>query len=301
MDSDENKYSYWVFTIQAIKGHELPGGQSVARAMRILTEKYLFQLEKATSLHYQGCCKLRIRKRKSTFLNEIVAELDVPRSQVVLAPMQGTWEQAKAYCSKSDTAMNELFTNEVVYSGKDISVLDEKESRFPWQDAIINKLFDDGTSSIKVADDRSIIWVTCLHGGTGKSKLVKWCCYHFDDIVKISFGTSSQLRSALIAAGPRRIYFVDIPRTLGSDDSIYSLMSALEDLKNGYIVSSMYGKNQSLLLDPPHIVVFSNMECPEKMMSADRWDIYMINRDKDLVRMRYKTEGDDIWSQRFQH
>lgn len=284
MDSgSDNKYIYWVFTIQCIKGQTLPGEQSVVKAMAVLTDKYLFQLEKATSLHYQGCCKLRIRKRKQTFLKELVKELKVVDSMVTLDPMMGSWDQAKAYCSKTETSVTEPFTNEVTYSGKDISLLDDKTLRHPWQDKIINEIISEDKVTIKDSDDRTIIWIEDPKGGNGKSKLVKWCCYNNDNIVKISFGTSSQLRSAIISAGQRRVYFIDVPRTLGSDDSMASLMSALEDLKNGFVVSAMYGKNQSLILDPPHIIVFSNSRCPDKMMSEDRWKKYTINKDKDLI------------------
>jgi len=292
VDSDSNKYSYFVFTIQAIKGQTLPGEQTVLKTIKKLTEKYTFQLEKATSLHYQGCCKLRVRKRKNTFINELVAELDVPRSMVVVSPMAGTWEQAKAYCSREEPSLSSTFTTEVTSTGNDIKVLDSEENRFPWQASIINEILDTHTGNIKDSDDRSIIWITDPIGGTGKSKLVKWFCVNNDDIVKISFGTSSQLRSALMAAGPRRVYFVDVPRTLGSDDSIHSLMSAAEDLKNGFVCSSMYGKNQSIVLDPPHIVVFSNKECPQTMMSADRWKMFTINYRKELILMET-----DIWKE----
>lgn len=294
-ESSENKYKSWVFTIQAIKGSTLPGEQSIIRAFTLISEKYVFQLEKATSLHYQGCCRLRIRKRKQTLLNEIVTELDIPKAMVTLSPMQGTWEQAKAYCTKNDTSMGQVFTNEVVYSGKDIEVLDEPSRRFPWQNKIIDLLFVPGSSNIKTADDRTIIWITDTQGNTGKSKLVKWCCFNNDRVVKITFGTASQLRSAIISAGQRLIYFVDIPRTLGTDDSIHSLMSALEDLKNGFVVSSMYGQNESLLLDPPHIVVFSNKMCPQQMMSKDRWKTFCIAPDKDLYELDKYSE-DETWT-----
>lgn len=283
VEPNGNKYSYWMFTIQAIKGETLPGEQSVIRAITLLAEKYVFQLEKATSLHYQGCCKTRIRKRQQTVLNEIVTELDIPRSMVTVAPMQGTWEQAKAYCTKSETSLGQVFTNEVIYSGKDIEVLDEVEGRYPWQQKIINIIFDKDTAIIKDACPRTVYWIVDRQGATGKSKLVKWCCVNHDSIIKISFGTASQLRSSIISAGPRRVYFVDIPRTLGTDDSIHSLMSSLEDLKNGFVVSSMYGKNETLILDPPHIIVFSNRECPQQLMSKDRWKVYHINYALDLI------------------
>lgn len=289
MVSSESKYKSWVFTLGiTATGTSLPGGQTLAKALARTTEKYFFQLEKATSLHYQGCFVTRIRKRQQTVLNELVAELDIPRDMLTIDAMRGSWEQAKLYCSKAETAVGELYTNEVIYTGKDIEVLDDKAKRFPWQASVIDEIIDEDSLSIKATDDRTIVWIEDTKGGNGKSKLVKWCCARYNDIVKISFGTSNQLRSAIIAAGPRRVYFVDVPRTLGSDDSIASLISALEDLKNGFVVSAMYGQNQQLLLDPPHIVVFSNDSCPTNMMSGDRWKLYAINYEKKLIR----REGD---------
>lgn len=282
--SSDNKYNYWVFTISVTsKGLTLPGEQTMVRVLTNLMEKYYFQLEKVTSLHYQGCCKTRIRKRQQTVLNELVAELDIPKEMVTVQCMMGTWDQAKLYCSKSESAMGTPFTNEITYTGDDIKVLDEQSGRYPWQNKVINKIIDEDSNGIKAADDRTIIWIEDPQGGNGKSKLVKWCCARYDSIVKISFGTSNQLRSAIIAAGPRRVYFIDVPRTLGSDDSMASLLSAIEDLKNGFVVSAMYGKNQSILLDPPHIIIISNDKCPTNMMTLDRWRNYVINYEKDLI------------------
>lgn len=284
---EDNKYTYWVFTISPVKDTVLPDEQAMVKAMSILTEKYVFQLEKATSLHYQGCCKTVIRKRKLTFLNDISKELGIRKEMITVDPMQGTWEQAKAYCTKSETAVSQPFTNEIIYQGKDIDFLNDETKRYPWQQSIIDLLFDKTTSSIKPADDRSIVWIEDPQGGNGKSKFVKWCCYNNTNVAKISFGTSTQLRSAIISAGQQKVYFIDVPRTLGSDDSMASLMSALEDLKNGFVVSSMYGKSQQLVLEPPHIICFSNISCPEQFMSLDRWEKYVIrSSDKTLFRLK---------------
>jgi hypothetical protein len=36
----------------------------------------------------------------------------------------------------------------------------------------------------------------------------------------MTFGTTSQLKSAIISAGPKKVYLIDIPRTIGEGDSI---------------------------------------------------------------------------------
>lgn len=305
MVKDDNKYAYFMLTVQITKKKDLaltettlvteyplPPIDKMVNALKVVSERWLFQREVGETsgkAHYQGCFKTPIRKRISTVLNELQEALDYPderMAQFQIEPMQGSWEQAKAYCSKSETSEDGIvFTNEVIYSGSDVAFLDDKTARFPWQDDIINQIIDEDTGLVKDATDREITWIWCPQGNSGKSKLVKYCCVRYDHIVKISFGSSNQLRSAVISAGKQLVYFIDIPRTLGSDDSLPSMISCLEDLKNGFVVSAMYGKYQKMICDPVHIIVFSNRECPKTMMSADRWKYYMISHQKTLMEL----------------
>lgn len=39
----------------------------------------------------------------------------------------------------------------------------------------------------------------------------------------------------------------------------------------------MYGKAKELIIDPPHIFIFSNKPCPISSLSSDRWNIKQIN------------------------
>lgn len=282
-----------MFYIQSVNNSPLPTEAEVQLVLESYADVYVFQKEKATAEHYQGCLQTLIRKRKKTVITELSSKLGVQEACVQVDNINGTWEQAKAYCTKEDTAIGETFTNEQSYSGKDVEVIDDRSRRFLWQSKIIAKLVDEDSGSIKATDDRTIIWIHDPKGGVGKSKLVKWMCSRFNGITKISFGTSNQLRSAIIAAGIHKVYFIDIPRTLGTEDSLNSVITNLEDLKNGFVVSAFYGKHQTLMLDPPHIVVFSNMVCPIKLMSEDRWEKYVINFEKDL---RTYDEMSDIYN-----
>ena len=115
-------------------------------------------------------------------------------------------------------------------------------------------------------------------------KFVKWVCVNRpNEATKISFGSTSQLRTAVIQAGERKCYFVDIPRTKGSEDKIENLLSVIEDMKVGFLTSNMYGKHTSLIMDPPHVVIFSNDPCPRQMMSEDRWKSFKIDLNKRLI------------------
>lgn len=71
---------------------------------------------------------------------------------------------------------------------------------------------------------------------------MKWMCVNRpDDVVKLSFGSSNQLRTSVVGLGPSLCYFVDMPRTGGKDDAMNSFLSTIEDIKNGHVASSMYG------------------------------------------------------------
>ena len=69
---------------------------------------------------------------------------------------------------------------------------------------------------------------------------------------------------------------MDIPRTISRDDSLESIISAVEDLKSGLVVSNFYGKYKTLVMKPPHIIIFSNQKCSRKMMSEDRWRVFKL-------------------------
>lgn len=294
MEKSENKYRSWVLTWnETSEGLRLQTGQLTFLLERLESvDKFVFQLESGTSTHrehFQGAFQTNIRIRQTTLLKQfkdfldlglLGAEIDSEEvfKQLTINRMCGTWEENFNYCTKSDTRAEEPSMSSCleVYNGSDVSFLKDKEKRFPWQNSFIKEILDEGENSIKDTDDRKIIWIWDPKGNSGKSKLIKYLCVTYNDIAKISFGTSAQLRSGLISMGKRDVYIVDMPRTRAEEDSIPSLVAALEDLKNGYLVTCMYGKYAKLMMSPPHVVVFSNEICPKGMMSEDRWASYRI-------------------------
>lgn len=285
-----NKYSNYVFTWNSDDKDTLPDNSKLVKYLESVTESFAFQLELGSEtkrLHIQGCFKLCIRKRKDTLIREF--EKEFGRDLVLrlrLDKMEGKWKQAVEYCTKSEGRVGDtpfLSENLVSYSGRDIQLFRDSTKWFGWQNAIYVKLFNIRTGVCTVADDRTIIWITDTLGNSGKSKFCKFVCHTNKCAVKIPFGTATQIRSAVISAGPKKVYFLDIPRTLGDDDSINSIISAVEDIKNGFVTSAMYGKFQTMTFDPPHIIIFSNDPCPVTMMSIDRWERYYINQMNKML------------------
>jgi len=295
MTNKENKYRDWVFTWnEPTLGEFITSSELKFLLEKMpLVEKFVFQLEAGENTHrehFQGAFRTTHRVRQSTLLNSFMdnlsAKLDSRPDYIenlkpflTINRMCGTWEESFSYCTKSDTAIEEPVMSDalIVYDGADVSFLKEKENRYPWQNSFAEKILSEDENSIKTPDDRKIVWVWDTIGNSGKSKFIKYLCVTYNDIAKVSFGTGSQLRSGIISMGKRDVYIIDMPRTRAEEDSIASLVATLEDLKNGYIVSCMYGAYSKLLMTPPHIIVFSNEHCPMGMLSADRWESYRID------------------------
>ena len=160
----------------------------------------------------------------------------------------------------SETLSEISFLGSSTCDESDIAFIENRSTRKPWQNELMEKFFDDGNNQFLKANDRTVVWIFDQEGAVGKSKFVKWFCKLYESkVCKLPFGSLSQLRSAVISAGPRLVYFIDIPKTRPTDDSLESLISVCEDIKNRHIVSVMYDKYRN-------------------MMMADRWDEYNISK-----------------------
>jgi hypothetical protein len=281
----DSKYRNFVFTMQENDSGELIPEHSLVMFLHERFEDYAFQLEigeKAKKRHYQGVLRCRYRMRKRTLLKEFESVFTpYTMKHLTVQPMIGKWEESLAYVQKTETSIGPVFMSPKLhtYNGSDLAVFDDPYRWHPWQITMRDILYESFPMMHKPAPDRQIIWLQDIMGSSGKSKFTKYVCFKDATAAKVAFGSSNQMRSSLIAAGPKRIYFIDIPRTMGKDDDIDSVISVIEDLKNGFVTSAMYGKSVTLMMDTPHIVIFSNGSCPLGKMSRDRWVSYYLDRD----------------------
>jgi hypothetical protein len=166
------------------------------------------------------------------------------------------------------------------YSAEDLEVFKNKENWYPWQKAVYEKLFFT-TNTIREADPREIIALYDKDGNTGKSSFFKYLYYHhYDQIGRLTYGTSSQLRAALVNIGPKKIYIIDLPTAKGKHDNELDLLSAIEDLKGGVVISNNRSGN-TILMDIPHIIISSKYILDKNRLSKGRWRIYSLD-DKKL-------------------
>lgn len=176
----------------------------------------------------------------------------------------------------------------IEYEGKDLEKFQNPENWRKWQLEIYRKLFneqkptksytDRNNWSIKQADERKIINIVDKVGKSGKSQFFKYLYIkNQKSIGRISYGSAAQLRSSLVNLGEKKIYIIDLPRTRGKSDSQDELLSVLEELKSGCVINAMYGRGNSLIIEPPHIIVSTNYLLSYENLSRDRWEVFEID------------------------
>ncbi len=198
------------------------------------------------------------------------------------------------YCMKDETRIEGPWHDDTyrppkrrkTYAGEDLACM---ENPRPFQARIIELLDRDW-------DDRHIYWWCDAAGGAGKSKLLKWLRFKGYDMARVPMGTATQIKTAVIDLGVRNAYLVDLPRVQGKEESIRDLFSALEEIKNGWVVSAMYGKPGELLMKPPHLHIFSNELPNPHVSSLDRWLIFSLIHDREAGHQIWPVRVSDLIS-----
>lgn len=283
---------YWSITIDTLDVSPV----SVERVQDIFDEffaHWVFQLETGSNSgkeHYQCRGVLEKALTKSSLLQ--IFDMRGLKDQVRLLPESNNSIQQGGltfYVMKDDTRTagpwhdsSHAPRKRRKYEGKDLECMN---SPLNWQATIMNMMK-------APADDRTIIWIADMVGNNGKSKLMKWMkCKSTIDCTRVPMGSATQIKTSVIEKGPHDVYMVDLPRTVGKEERIQEIYSALEEVKNGWVESAMYGKAAELIMEPPHVIIFSNAFPTLSCMSLDRWKVYeVITVDGEAILARRGRE-----------
>jgi len=85
---------------------------------------------------------------------------------------------------------------------------------------------------------------------------------------------------------PKLFYFLNIPKTLGKEDSIENLIKVIEGLKNGLLVSLIYDRYKYVLMKTPHVVILTNQKCPNQISKKSKLE------QRTLVKFRIGKNSD---------
>lgn len=176
------------------------------------------------------------------------------------------------------------------YSAKDLEIFLNLDNWHPWQKKLYDRIFFK-TGGIREPDRREIIAIYDEDGNSGKSSFFKYLCYKYTaDIGRLTYGSSSQLKSAVVAMGHKKIYIIDLTRSKAKNDSETDLLSAIKDVKNGLVTTHMYGSGNTMLMDIPHVIVSSPYIFDQTLLSKDRWKILSI-KSNDFIDITNKVKN----------
>lgn len=262
---------YWIFTIGKSvetdsKRLELTPDDIIAWAKSCGASRYVFQLEQGIGgyVHYQGFLELRVKRR--------LEELKKGMSRAHLEPSRSA--AASDYCKKVETRLDGPWSWPYEYQGEDLPV-----ELYEWQWAILKEI--EGKPI-----PRRVTWIWSNEGNIGKSKFCKYLMFHHG--AQLVGGNRKDAAFAVTNAGKveKPIYLIDLERSRGNDID-YSM---LEQLSNGSFFSPKY-ESVSYIGPEPFIFVFANMPPETEKLSADRWVIIELKRERDCLKRRGYQEA----------
>jgi hypothetical protein len=109
----------------------------------------------------------------------------------------------------------------------------------------------------KKPDNRWIIWMYCPAGGSGKSAIGKFMRYHHG-VPLISASKSWDILKLVGLQPNKRMYLINLPNCREAGTSRQDLYRALECIKDGCFDITKGSDVRNVLMNPPHLVVFSN-------------------------------------------
>jgi len=123
-----------------------------------------------------------------------------------------------------------------------------------------------------VPDNRKIYYLWEPNGCAGKSTYAKSLCMNNGALLCSGKGSDVKFAICEYLTGPDDLEIViwDIPRSTRKVD-----YAAVEEIKNGLFFNTKY-ESKMCIFNPPHIIIFSNIEPDVTELSADRWIIIKI-------------------------
>lgn len=260
-----NAVACWDFTLPFLNNEDF---QKIKKQLREISKSGTFQKEEGSSgyLHYNGRISLKKKTR--------------------LPPVGKTNFLEGVHWSPTAT----INKDNIDYVSKDYTRLEgpwditEKEDYIPRQIREINELREWQStliSHLDIWDTRTINLVYCETGNKGKSILAGYCRAHKLARVLPPVNDYRDLLRMVCDLPTSRSYIVDMPRAL-KKDKLGNFYSAIETIKDGYAFDDRYTFREKIF-DCPNIWIFSNVMPEMDLLSKDRWKIWRISPDFELL------------------
>jgi hypothetical protein len=169
-------------------------------------------------------------------------------------------EAVLAYTSKKETRQSAT-----VYCGRkemfstEIQELLTKEWQTDVFDFLKNVKYNNDFPDSQRLRKRSIYWLEDSKGGSGKSEFITWLRAGQKDLVcrLLPIDSVDRLIHAVTEISKHEkvdVFMIDDTRTQGDKTSFNNMFEAIERIKNGHVVSTMYGRYAEVMYNRPQII-----------------------------------------------
>jgi len=118
-----------------------------------------------------------------------------------------------------------------------------------------------------IDETRQIHWVYDEYGNNGKSHLAKYLVANGDTY----YITGGKQADILYSYEGQSIIIYDLARTYA--DNLDHIYTTIENLKNGFYLSTKYNSEQRIYSKQPTIIILANFKPDTSKLSKDRWNI----------------------------
>jgi len=254
--------------------------------MKQIAKNYVFQMEKGEKtdyIHWQGRFSLIKKAFKKQILKLWADVSDIPAPNY----LEPTHDPPKTfdyscYAAKADSRVGQTYTDrdderEDVYIPRQYR--NKMDKLRPFQQVILD--------SSKVFEDRIINLIYDESGCKGKSTVAALAELLGKGIDLPPINDADNLiQSCCNICMDKKIrdpspIFIDLPRAMNKD-RLNGIYTAIEQIKKGKLYDIRY-KYKTWWIDSPQIWVFSNIEPDLGMLSRDRWKVWFINEENELI------------------
>ena len=287
---------YWSFTWgKTVKQKKLPDEVKLKKFLNNITEICVFQLERGNiknNLHYQGAFTLLGSRVSKKQLLERFQEIFKNVSGLTLTKTYDS-KAAMKYASKIESRVKgPFYVGQKENYSEEYAAMDLRE----WQRELFEFIVKNKNNSI--IRERKIIWVEDNIGCTGKSKFQKWLRLGQRDLIarKLPVSSVERLISAVTKLTREQevdVLMINLTKSRGQDQSLTDVFATIEDIKDAYIVDTLYGKYIEAIFNPPIVLVFTNERLDEhkSKLSADRWLRLHINSNLSIEFRKENSDG----------
>lgn len=245
--------------------------------LKEISKKWCFQLERGESgyEHYQGRFSLKTKVRLSGCKNMF------KWNEIHLSPTSNENKTNTFYVTKEETRIDGPWSDadKEIYIPRQIREID---TLYPWQQYIVDR-YD-------VWDKRTINVVIDTKGNNGKSTLIGYMRAHGLAFAIPFANDFKDIMRMIMDVGTKRCYLMDMPRAINKE-KLYQMYGAFETIKNGYAFDDRYHFKEKVF-DCPNIWIFTNHKPDMSLLSEDRWVLWKISDDMDLI--SYETLNEEF-------